>query len=168
MRTKTCCFTGHRDVPATDVQAIIRNIEQKVRELVTAGYLYFGVGGAIGFDTIAAKTLIRLRQQEFPQIKVILVCPFDGFTSCWSVDQQRTYDDLLPCYDKVVIGTEKPCKEAYLSRDRHLVDWSSYCVCYLTKGSGGTAYTVDYAKKRGLQIHNVAPTGLLRRGRDLH
>lgn len=167
MKEKTCCFTGHRDVPTRDKQAIIKNIERKVRELIGAGYLYFGVGGAIGFDTIAAQTLIRLRQKEFPQIKVILVYPFDGFTALWSTDQKRAYHDLFPCYDKVVKVAEKPSKSAFLTRNRHLINGSSCCICYLTKDSGGTAYTVSYAKQHGLHIHNVAPRGFLRRGFNL-
>ena len=44
-------------------------------------------------------------------------------------------------------------------RNRHLVDNSSVCVCYLTKDSGGTAYTVRYARKRGLEVINLAASG---------
>ena len=40
-------------------------------------------------------------------------------------------------------------------RNRHLVDNSSVCVCYLNKENGGTAYTVDYAGKKGLEIINL-------------
>ena len=41
-------------------------------------------------------------------------------------------------------------------RNRHLIDNSSLCICYLTKNSGGTAFTVNYALKKGLIITNVA------------
>ena len=41
-------------------------------------------------------------------------------------------------------------------RNRHLVDHSSICVCYLTEDRGGTAYTVNYAKKQGLKVINLA------------
>jgi len=167
MKNKTCCFTGHRYIPPESEQRIAKNLERKTRELINVGYLYFGVGGAAGFDTLAAKTLIRLRQNDFPQIKVILVYPFDGFTNRWNDEQKITYSTLLPCYDKVVCVSSAPGKDAYLARNRHLVNWSSYCICYLTKDSGGTAYTVDYARKAGLQIHNTAPIDFLRRGRDI-
>lgn len=43
-----------------------------------------------------------------------------------------------------------------LERNRHLVNSSSVCVCYLTKDTGGTAYTVKDAKQKGLQITNLA------------
>ena len=41
-------------------------------------------------------------------------------------------------------------------RNRHLVDHSGVCVCYLTKDSGGTTYTVRYARAHGLEIINLA------------
>ena len=41
-------------------------------------------------------------------------------------------------------------------RNRHLVDNSSLCISYLTSDSGGTAYTVDYAKANGLKVINLA------------
>ena len=43
-------------------------------------------------------------------------------------------------------------------RNRKLVDMSTYCICYLTKATGGTAYTVKYAKKKNLQIINIGDT----------
>ncbi len=41
-------------------------------------------------------------------------------------------------------------------RNRHLVDHSGVCVCYLTKERGGTAYTAQYAQRQGLEIVNTA------------
>ena len=44
-------------------------------------------------------------------------------------------------------------------RNRYLVDHGCVCVCYLTGDSGGTAYTVRYAEKQGLEIINIAQGG---------
>lgn len=41
-------------------------------------------------------------------------------------------------------------------KNRHLVDNSSVCVAHLTRSGGGTAYTVEYAKKHGLKVINIA------------
>lgn len=43
-----------------------------------------------------------------------------------------------------------------MAKNRHLVDNSSVCVAYLTRSGGGTAYTVEYAKKHGLKVINIA------------
>ena len=45
---------------------------------------------------------------------------------------------------------------ACIARNRHLVDHSGTCICYLTRSAGGPAYTVDYARKKGLRIINLA------------
>ena len=37
-------------------------------------------------------------------------------------------------------------------RNRHLVNSSSICLCYLNKQSGGTFYTVNYAYRKGLKV----------------
>lgn len=155
MRERTCCFTGHRDIPADRLQMVMTGTEAKVRELISQGYRYFGIGGAMGYDTIVAEMLFRLREREYPEIKIILVYPFDGFISRWSNSQQATYARLLPMYDKRVCVCKSASREAYLARDRHLVDYSSACIAYCTRQTGGTAYTIRYAAARGVPVFNV-------------
>lgn len=156
MREKTCCFTGHRDIVKSDVDLIMKRTEEHIRALVRRGIRYFGVGGALGYDTLAAKLLFRLRETELPNIKVILVYPFDGYTDRWTQSQRSEALQLRGRYDKIVKVSEKPGRAAYLQRDRHLVDGSAYCICYCTRSDGGTAYTVRYALGEGLEIFNTA------------
>ncbi len=155
MRERTCCFTGHRDISADRLQMVVTGTEAKVRELISQGYRYFGIGGAMGYDTIVAEMLFRLREREYPEIKIILVYPFDGFISRWSDSQQATYARLLPMYDKRVCVCKSASREAYLARDRHLVDYSSACIAYCTRQTGGTAYTIRYAAARGVPVFSV-------------
>ena len=37
-----------------------------------------------------------------------------------------------------------------------MVDSSAVCIAYCTRKTGGTAYTVRYALKKGLQVINLA------------
>lgn len=155
LRQKTCCFTGHRELPVTQIPAIRDRTERCVRLLYNNGVRYFGVGGALGYDTLAAQLLLRLRQDELKDIRVILVYPFEGFTDRWDAVNQHLYDRLLPYYDKTVCVSQTPSREAYLERDRHLVDASAYCIGYCVKDSGGTAYTMRYARTKRLTVYNV-------------
>lgn len=41
-------------------------------------------------------------------------------------------------------------------RNRHFVNYSSTCICYLNRQTGETAYTVGYAQEKGLWIENMA------------
>ena len=56
----------------------------------------------------------------------------------------------------MVYTAQKYAKGCMHKRNCHLVDNSSVCVCYLNRESGGTAYTVRYAGKKGLEIINLA------------
>ena len=157
MRNKTACFTGHRDIPEKDVKDITAKTEAIIRQLYKKGVCFFGVGGALGYDTIATDILFRLRASYLPDIKIILVYPFDGFTSRWRPEQQTRYEARLPFYDKIVKVAGAPSREAYLARDRHLVDGSAYCIAYQTRDTGGTAYTTKYARAHGVEVYNIAP-----------
>lgn len=159
LKAKTCCFTGHRHLPPNSISSIQAGIRQTVTDLVSRGVIYYGVGGAIGFDTLAAETLFGMRE-EYTQIRVILVYPFDGFESRWTDEQQKKYRGLLPLYDKIVCISNIPCREAYLERNRHLVDHSTYCVSYCSRDYGGTAYTARYAKEKGCVVYNIFPTAI--------
>ena len=152
---KTCCFTGHRNIPLDLVCPLQSAMREKICSLLSEGVIYYGVGGAVGFDSLAAETLFELRL-SYPQIKVILVYPFDGFNARWTAEQRGKYDALLPQYDKRVCVSRIPGREAYLMRNRRLVDQSSHCIAFCERKYGGTAYTVRYAQSNGCQVYNLA------------
>ena len=154
MKRKTVCFTGHRKIPPEQVTTLSRRLKQVLIELIEAGNLYFGAGGALGFDTIAAQTVLDLRT-EYPQIKLILVLPCLSQTRGWSERDIEIYDDIKSKADKVVYTSQEYTQGCMHKRNRHLVDNSSTCVCYLTERIGGTAYTVDYAHKNNLTVINL-------------
>ncbi len=154
MREKTCCFTGHRQIPSGKREKIANKLESVILSLYQKGVRYYGAGGALGFDTLAAQTVIRLRE-NCPGMKLILVLPCLTQTRGWPVEDVEEYERIKTQADKVVYTSQEYTKGCMFKRNRHLVDNSSVCVCYLTKQSGGTAYTVDYAKKQGGEIFNM-------------
>ena len=124
-------------------------------EAIEQGYRYFGVGGALGFDTLAAQTVLEL-ESEYPEIKLILVLPCENQTRGWELSDIEEYERIKAAADKVVYTSKDYYSGCMHKRNRHLVDNSSLCICYLTEQSGGTAYTVNYARSQGLKIVNVA------------
>lgn len=154
-KSKTCCFTGHRKMNDADILKIIGILEDEIVKLIKDGYQYFGSGGAIGFDTIAAETILKLKN-NYPHIKLILVLPCERQTRFWNSRDKMRYDTIKSRSDKVVYISREYNPECMYKRNRHLVDYSSMCICYLKESKGGTAYTVHYARKNGLQIRNIA------------
>ncbi len=155
MRERTCCFTGHRNIPSEDLRLICKKTEDIVESLINKGYVYFGAGGALGFDTIAANTVLRLKER-YSQIKLILVLPCLSQTRGWAQTDVDEYERIKVQADKVVYTSQEYTRGCMHKRNRHLVDNSSACIAYLTEDKGGTAYTGDYAAKHGLKVINVA------------
>lgn len=159
LKEKTCCFTGHREI-TLPVETIQYNLEKQLKELISSGVIYYGAGGALGFDTIAALTVIKLRQ-IYPHIKLIMVLPCKEQTKGWNSNDIEIYNYILNKADKVVYTSENYYPGCMHKRNRHLVNNSSHCICYLEKNTGGTAYTVNFAKEKGLTIYNVANNTLI-------
>lgn len=155
MREKTCCFTGHRNISAEEYNKISTITEKIVESFIKKGYLYFGAGGALGFDTISALTVLKLKKY-YPDIRLILVLPCLNQTKGWSKDNIELYEKIRKKADKVVYTSQNYTSDCMQKRNRHLVDNSSLCICYLTENKGGTFYTVKYAREKGLAIVNVA------------
>jgi uncharacterized phage-like protein YoqJ len=155
MKDKTCCFTGHRKIPPLTALGLKRKLEKTLKEKIEQGYLYFGAGGALGFDTLAAQAVIKLRQ-SYPDIKLILVLPCENQDARWREQDRELYRDILQKADKVTYVQKDYTYDCMHKRNRRLVDCSSLCICYLTERTGGTAYTVDYAHKNGLDVINLA------------
>lgn len=154
VKDKTVCFTGHRELSPLLFPFIKRKIKKTVEELIRRLPL-FGCGGALGFDTLAAQTILDLRM-KYPQIKLILVLPCKSQADRWSQKDKEIYEDIKIQADKVIYTSEDYTKGCMHKRNRHLVDHSSVCVCYLSKQTGGTAYTVDYAIQKEVLVVNLA------------
>lgn len=151
MRAQTCCFTGHRHIAQDEKQEVKRQLERVLRSLIGEGIRYFGSGGARGFDLMAADVVLQFKK-EFPHIRLIMVLPCRDQTRGWRWEDIRHYESILSQADKVVYVQEKYSPGCMQKRNRHLVEYSSVCVAYCTRDTGGTAYTIRYACQKGLKI----------------
>ena len=154
LKSKTCCFTGHRVMSDQEKQIAAVRLRQVIAELVKEGVVYYGAGGALGFDTLAAQTVLEMKK-EYPQLRLILVLPCEDQTRNWRSEDIATYEDIKAGCDKVVYVSRRYTPDCMYKRNRHLVDHSGTCICYLTGESGGTAYTVRYARKKGVCVINL-------------
>ena len=150
-KEKTCCFTGHRVIPTRALPRLVEELKQTLRRLIGEGVRYFGVGGALGFDTLAAGTVLRLKG-EYPDVRLILVLPCRDQIRGRKEADVRRYRDILSRADKVVYTAERYSPGCMHRRNRHLVENSSVCVAYCTRETGGSAYTAEYARQRGLRL----------------
>lgn len=151
MREKTACFTGHRIIDFKDTETIQIKLQTEIIKLIKNGVRYFGDGGAIGFDTLAANMIIDLKR-EYSHIRLIMVLPCRNQSERWNTKQKQTYEYILSKADKIVYLSETYYEGCMLERNRHLVNNSNYCIAYLRSKKGGTFYTVNYAVEQGVNV----------------
>lgn len=149
-----CCFTGHRSIPFEQVDKLLDILDGTVNKLIKNGVTTFRTGGAIGFDTIAALKIIE-KKRVFPELRLELYLPCPEQSKKWTDYNKKAYDYVISQADKIIYTSQSYFKGCMLHRDRVMVDGSDFCVAYCTKASGGTAYTLDYAKKQGVKAFNL-------------
>ena len=150
MREKTACFTGHRKIPPESISELSQRLKNTLLRLIEEGYMYFGAGGASGFDTLATQCVLSLKKQ-YPHIKLILVLPCITQTKGWSKNDIAIYEEIKSQADKVVYTSHDYFRGCMFKRNG-----SSVCIAYLTQEKGGTAYTVNYARQSNVQVINLA------------
>ena len=156
LRSASCCFTGHRQIPRSLFPVLQRFLEESLSALIARGVTNFLAGGALGFDTLAAETVLRFRERH-PQIRLALILPCKDQEKGWSAENALRYRRILALADEVSYVTEQYAAGCMHKRNRRLVQNSAVCVCYLEKTSGGTFYTVNYAKEQGLELFCFPP-----------
>ena len=154
-KSKVACFSGHRKLPQNCTQ-LTADLEASIVSLIERGVVFFGAGGALGFDMLAEETVLRLKER-YPHIKLILVlpCPPEQQTLKWNLEQRRRYFDILNKADKVRVLADTYTNSCMLDRNRHLVDNSGHLICYLRENRGGTHFTVCYAEQKRLDIIRI-------------
>lgn len=154
MKNKTCCFSGHRKLQSVKKYELVSKLEKVIIELAESGFLYFETGGALGFDTLVAQTVLRLKK-DYPQIKLVLVLPCESQSIKWKNEDREIYERIKSRADKVIYTSKYYFRGCMHKRNRYLVDSSSVCVCFLSESTGGTFYTVNYAMKNGIKVINI-------------
>ncbi len=148
---KICCFTGHR-ILSDSISKILRyELYNVIEELIKEGFNIFRTGGALGFDTIAAETVLKLKIQ-YPNIKLVLMLPCKNRTKSWDQEDIMRYEAIKLQADDVIYISEKYTRGCMHLRNRRLAEESSICVAYCTRSTGGSVYTVKYAYQQQLKV----------------
>ncbi len=153
----TVCFTGHRNVPAEETEMIRSLLESQIYALYDRGARIFKTGGAIGFDTMAAKAVLDMKNRfGWDNIHLYLCLPAPDQTMRFSKSQKSDYEYILSMSDGVTYASESLTKDSYFARNRALVQGSDVCLAYCKKQYGGSYYTCRFALQNGVELINVA------------
>ncbi len=152
---RICCFTGHRDLPREEYATAFERLKTSIKKaIVEEGFTDFRAGGAIGFDMLAALAVLKLKE-EHPFIKLHLILPHKEQDKYFEERDKRLYRYTIDNSDSVTYISERYYSGVMHQRNRALVDGSELCLAYLRRLSGGTYYTVRYARNNGVRVVNL-------------
>ena len=156
---KSACFTGHRDIDTNDsaLSSLLCSVLECLITEHTVTDLY--AGGAVGFDTLAADTVLRMRE-KYPQVKLHLVLPSSNAnqTKGWTAEQVADFNRILGLADSVEYISDSYYNGCMKARNARLVELASdYCICYWNPKNfrSGTGQTVRMAQKKGIEVINL-------------
>ncbi len=153
-KNTACCFTGHRIMP--NGEFIGKTLYSEIEKLINNGVCDFIAGGAIGFDTLAAKTVLALKK-TYPNIRLHLYLPCYDQMSRWNERNRNIGRMIMSEADSKIYVTEGNytpyCMEL---RNRKMVNDSKYCIAYCTRAASGTGKTVNFAYRNGNTVVNIA------------
>ena len=81
-----CSFTGHRIIKEDHLSSLDSLVYRAVEYAYNKGCRRFYTGGAIGFDTVCAKEIIRFKISH-PDVKLILLLP--------CIDQDAKWNEMM-------------------------------------------------------------------------
>lgn len=146
-RRKTCCITGHRDIPEQKKETIIRLLRQEILKAIADGYTHFISGFATGADLMFADIVVQLKS-VYP-ITLEAAIPYPGRMKT----PDKTFQRLIRCCDTVKIHSDCYFNGCYARRNRYMVDQSQRILAvYDGRTTGGTAATLRYAAGKEVRV----------------
>ncbi len=164
---QSCCFTGHRpnrlpwlaDPYDHRTQALTDALWRRIEASYEEGYTTFLSGMALGVDLLCAELVLRLRAETDGAVELIPVIPYPGQAERWRQEERHRYREALQiCRKNMVVVSPCYSKTCYYLRNCYLVDHAAKIIgVYDGSPAGGTHQTLEYARKKGLEMELLMP-----------
>lgn len=154
-RKSRCCFTGHRPEKLDcSEQEAIALLQKNIRYAYDLGYTTFITGMSRGVDIWAAEIVLEEKRRH-PDICLFCAIPHPDFEKRWNAEWQQRYRAILMAADFRQTICPSFSKGCYQKRNIWMVDHAGLVLAFFNGEPGGTANTIAYAQKRGVQVINV-------------
>ena len=152
-----CAFTGHRKIEDGHKGRIENLLLRAVAFAYENGCRTFVTGGALGFDTLAAKEIIRFRMSH-PDVRLLVVLPCKNQSEAWSKSQVNMYEYTLFNADEIEYVSDVYTDRCMKDRNQRLADMCDMLIAYVSRPYSGSAQTVRMASAKGKVIYNLYPS----------
>ena len=151
-----CAFTGHRKIEQRHRDRIDDLVRRAIQFAYESGCRTFITGGALGFDTLAAKEIIRFKLSH-PDVCLTIVLPCKNQSDLWSPSQISTYEYTLANADMIEYVSDEYTSSCMKKRNQRLADLCDLMIAYVSRPYSGAAQTVRMASSAGKVIYNLYP-----------
>ena len=149
-----CSFTGHRVIPESHLASLEDLVSRAISYAYEKGCREFYTGGALGFDTLCAKQIIRFRLIH-NDVRFILVLPCKDQSEKWSASQRGMYDFTLASADEIIYTSDEYTPSCMKKRNQALADICDILIAYAERERSGAGQTVAMAKRQGKEVYNL-------------
>ena len=153
---KICAFTGHRQIKAEHKNLIYKRLDAAIEYAYSLGCRTFLSGGAVGFDTIAAREVLRFKLTHH-DVSLIMLLPCVEQDTLWSDRQRDDYGYLLRSADEIQYISDSYDDECMRRRNQALAQRCDIMIAYLSHSRSGAGQTVRMAEKEGKTVFNLYP-----------
>ena len=156
MQTKTCCVTGHRDLPQKEINRVKEALRKEIERAIADGFTCFMSGFAEGVDQYFAEIVLEMRRLN-PALELVAVIPYQKRLDNLQ-KKKRTYKMLETCADIIVIREEYQ-PSVYSHRNRYMVEHSDRVIAvYDGREKGGTVGTIRFTHVLKKELREI-PVG---------
>ena len=153
---KICSFTGHRQINKEHKAKLTELLSKAVSYAYDNGVRSFLAGGAVGFDTLAAKTVIAFRMSH-PDVRLIILVPCKNQAEKWTSYEKNVYEYTLSVADEIEYLSDEYYDGCMKERNAELAGRCDMLIAYVGKHIGGSAQTLRMAEKLGKAVYNLYP-----------
>lgn len=150
----TCAFTGHRNIKYEHRERISALLARAIGYAYEKGCRRFITGGALGFDTEAAREVIRFRMSH-PDVSLVIFIPCPDQDAAWSARQRDFYDYTLSAADEVKYISESYDKSCMKRRNQAMAEECDILIAYVGHDRSGSSQTLRIAKSLGKESYNL-------------
>ena len=151
MDSKTCCVTGHCNIPANKINYVKHELRREIQAAIEDGYTRFISGFADGADLLFA-AIVAEEKQRNPALSLEAAIPYQGRIRTTNKEFQRLF---LVC-DRVTVIRESYIPSCYMERNCYMVDYSQRVIAvYDGRKYGGTFSTIRYASAIGRDVRAI-------------
>jgi uncharacterized phage-like protein YoqJ len=140
---KACVFTGHRELGDNFSADVLK---REIIALLDEGVRIFYNGMAMGFDLLAAETLLSVKE-NYEGVKLIACIPCYNQEKSFPAADKKRYAEILKRADEQVLLAEHYFQGCMQIRDKYMADRADVMIAYCHKEKGGAAFTVKYFQK---------------------